>query len=80
MCDKTILVNGFRYINEMLLQYQNFKMCETYNLLTSNCINVYSIKRYAFTMYRDDLNRGLAGHVIKHLRDGVLKFDNQIGN
>ena len=34
----------------MLLQYQNFKMCETYKLLTSNCIKAYSIESYAFTV------------------------------
>ena len=49
-CDKTELVNGFRYIKEMPLQYQNFKVCETYNLLTSNCIKAYSIESYAFTL------------------------------
>ena len=34
----------------MLLQYQNFKMCETYKLLTSNSIKPYSIESYAFTL------------------------------
>ena len=80
--DKTELVNGFRYIKELLLQYHNFKMFETYNLLTNNGIEVYSVKSDAFTIHEATLNavRGMPTHLLRYLRQGILNFDNQIGN
>ena len=71
--DKTELVNGFRYIKELLLQYHNFKMFETYNVLTNNGIEVYSVKSDAFTIHEATLNavRGMPTHLLRYLRQGI---------
>ena len=46
--DKTKLMNGFRFVKEMLLQYHNFSMYEAYNKLVENNIKVYSVKIRCF--------------------------------
>ena len=74
--DKTKLMNGFRYIKEMLPQYHNFSMYEAYKQLLENNIKVYSIKSDAFTIDEDDLTRvkGKPNHFIKSYRTGILNF------
>ena len=76
------LMNGFRYIKELLLQYHNYSMYEAYNILNENNIKVYSVKSDAFTIHEDDLTRvmGKPNHFIKTLREGLLNFDEGIGN
>lgn len=48
--DKAELVNGFRYIKELLLQKHNFKMFEARRKLRENDIMVYSVKTDAFVI------------------------------
>ena len=80
--DRTKLMNGFRFVKEMLLQYHNFSMYEAYNKLIENNIKVYSVKSDAFTIDEDDLTRvnGKANHFIKTYRTGILNFETGIGN
>ena len=47
---KTKLMNGFRFVKELLLQYHNFAMYEAYHRLLENNIKVYSVKSDAFTI------------------------------
>ena len=81
--DKTKLMNGFRFVKELLLQYHNFSMYEAYNKLVENNIKVYSVKSDAFTIHEDDLTRvvGKPNHFIKSYRTGILQFEaGTIGN
>lgn len=80
--DRTKLMNGFRFVKEMLLQYHNFSMYEAYNKLIENNIKVYSVKSDAFTIDEDDLTRvmGKPNHFIKTYRTGILNFETDIGN
>ena len=80
--DKQQLVNGFIYIKELLLQYHNYAMYDAYTKLRSNDVKVYSVKTDAFTIHEDDLNKvkGIPNCVMPSLREGILKFDDAIGN
>ena len=80
--DRKTLVNGFRYIKELLLQYHNFAMYEAYNKLIAKGIKVYGVKSDAFTIHQDDLNkvRPNQNHFIKSYREGILNFEDAIGN
>ena len=42
--ERTPLINEFRYIKEYLMQYHNLLVHETYNKLTKNVIDVFSLK------------------------------------
>ena len=68
------LVNGFRYIKELLLQYHNYAMYEAYTKLEAKGVKVYSVKSDAFTIHRDDLNqvRPNPNHFIKSFREGIF--------
>ena len=79
--DRKKLVNGFRPMKEMLLQFHNFKMYETYKKLVENGIKVYSVKSDAFCIHEDDLTQvmGKPNHFIKSYREGLLKFGDGIG-
>ena len=59
----------FRYIKELLLQYQNFKMYQDYYKLRSNGVKVYSVKTDAFVIQRCDEERTKM----------ILDFHNGIG-
>ena len=76
------LVNGFRYIKELLLQYHNFAMYEAYTKLEEKGVKVYSVKSDAFTIHRYDLFRVVPqpNHFIKLYREGILNFESAIGN
>ena len=80
--DRKTLVNGFRYIKELLLQYHNFAMYEAYNKLIAKGIKVYGVKSDAFTIHQDDLYRVVPkpNHFIKSYREGILNFEDAIGN
>ena len=80
--DKQQLVNGFIYIKELLLQYHNYAMYDAYTKLRNNDVKVYSVKSDAFTIHEDDLNKvkGIPNCVMPSLREGILKFDDAIGN
>ena len=80
--DSQKLVNGFRYIKELLLQYHNFAMYEAYTKLVANNVKVYGVKSDAFSIHQDDLTRvaGIPNHFIKTLREGILTFETGIGS
>ena len=76
------LVNGFRYIKELLLQYHNYAMYEAYTKLEEKGVKVYSVKSDAFTIHQDDLSKVKPNpnHFIKSYREGILNFESAIGN
>ena len=76
------LVNGFRYIKELLLQYHNYAMYEAYTKLEAKGVKVYSVKSDAFTIHQDDLSkvRPNPNHFIKSYREDILDFEDAIGN
>ena len=76
------LVNGFRYIKELLLQYHNYAMYEAYTKLEEKGVKVYSVKSDAFSIHQDDLSkvRPNPNHFIKSYREGILDFEDAIGN
>ena len=80
--DRQTLVNGFRYIKEMLLQYHNYAMYEAYTKLEEKGVKVYSVKSDAFTIHQDDLSKVKPNpnHFIKSYREGILNFEDAIGN
>ena len=80
--DRQTLVNGYRYIKELLLQYHNYAMYEAYTKLEEKGVKVYSVKSDAFTIHQDDLSkvRPNPNHFIKSYREGILNFESAIGN
>ena len=88
--DRQTLVNGYRYIKELLLQYHNYAMYETYNILVKNGIGVCSVKSDAFTMHKHDFDRVKGNPYYKIintfreteivLREPILNFEKGIGN
>ena len=76
------LVNGFRYIKELLLQYHNYAMYEAYTKLEAKGVKVYSVKSDAFTIHQDNLSKVKPNpnHFIKSYREGILNFESAIGN
>ena len=51
------MMNGFRYIKELLLQNHNFDMYESYEKLKANNINVYAVKSDAFHIAQKDVRK-----------------------
>ena len=80
--DRKTLVNGFRYIKELLLQYHNYAMYEAYTKLEEKGVKVYGVKSDAFTIHQDDLSKVKPNpnHFIKSFREGILNFESAIGN
>ena len=80
--DRKTLVNGYRYIKQLLLDYHNFAMYEAYNKLIAKGVKVYSVKSDSFTIHQDDLSkvRPNPNHFIKSYREGILNFETGIGN
>ena len=76
------LVNGYRYIKQLLLDYHNFAMYEAYNKLIAKGVKVYSVKSDSFTIHQDDLSKVKPNpnHFIKSYREGILNFETGIGN
>ena len=52
------MMNGFRYIKELLLQNHNFDMYESYEKLKANNINVYAVKSDAFHIAKKGCQEG----------------------
>ena len=77
--EKKILMNGFMYIKELLLQYHNFKMYEAYKTLKENNINVYSVKTDCLTIHEDDVDKVRGYRFCRVWREGLLKFGTGIG-
>ena len=80
--DRQTLVNGYRYIKELLLQYHNYAMYEAYTKLEEKGVKVYSVKSDAFTIHQDNLSKVKPNpnHFIKSYREGILNFESAIGN
>ena len=68
--DEKELVNGFRYIKELLIQAHNFRMYSDYMTLTKNNIDVFSVKTDAFTIRQEDNEKAIK----------LLAFGDDIGN
>jgi hypothetical protein len=68
--DTKRLRNGFRYIKELLLQNHNLRMYLNHQILTTNNINVYSVKTDAMTVDASNLE----------LVKSLIKFDNGMGS
>ena len=68
--DTKTLMNGYKYVKELILQHDNFDMNEAYETLMRDNVMVYSVKTDAFVI--DKCNLGKA-------RD-VLKFGSEIGD
>lgn len=54
---QTTLINGFRYIKELILQHHNYKMFRDAKTLTKNNINIYSVKTDALTILDSDVDK-----------------------
>ena len=67
--DTKTLLNGYRYVKELILQHHNFDMNEAYETLMRDNVMVYSVKTDAFVI--DKCNLGKA--------KDVLKFGSEIG-
>ena len=67
--DTKIVINGYKYVKELILQHHNFDMNKTYETLMRDGVKVYSVKTDVFVI--DKCNLGKAKE--------VLKFDNEIG-
>ena len=67
--DHRQLMNGFRYIKELLLQKHNFHMYDAYEKLKEANINVYAVKTDAFHIAKTDLKK----------TKKILNFHNDIG-
>ena len=61
-------MNGFRYIEDLLLQNHNFHMYDAYEKL-KEAINVYVVKTDAFHIAKRDLKK----------TKNILNFHNDIG-
>ena len=51
------LTNGFRYIKELLMQYHNYYVHESYETLLKNGIQVSTVKTDALTISKTDLEQ-----------------------
>ena len=67
--DTKTLMNGYRFIKELILQHHNFDMNEAYETLMRDDVMVYSVKTDAFVI--DKCNLGKARE--------ILKFGSEIG-
>ena len=66
---ETKLMNGYRYIHELLLQYHNHKIYTDAKMLTDNNIKIYSVKTDAFTIDKSNIE----------IAKNLLKFSLNIG-
>eukprot|EP00438_Fugacium_kawagutii_P013577 Skav212334 [mRNA] locus=scaffold5228:693:3725:+ [translate_table: standard] len=67
--DTAELVNGFKYIKELLLQQHNLTMHQAFRKLQKNGINVYSVKTDAFVIDSKNVEKAKT----------LLNFHNDIG-
>ena len=68
--DTKTLMNGYRFIKELILQHHNFDMNEAYETLMRDGVKVYSVKTDAFVIDKCNLCKA----------KGVLKFGSEIGD
>ena len=55
IADTASLLNGFRYVKELLLQEHNFQMYEAQLRLSEHSIRIYSVKTDAITIRASDM-------------------------
>ena len=55
--EKALLTNGFRFLKELLLQFHNYNMYETFKTLNENDVEVFSVKTDAFTVRKTDVDK-----------------------
>ena len=67
--DTKTLMNGYRFIKELILQHHNFDMNEAYETLMRDDVMVYSVKTDAFVIDKCNLAKARE----------VLKFGSEIG-
>ena len=67
--DQRQLMNGLRYIKELLLQNHDFHMYDAYEKLKEANINVYAVKTDAFHIAKRDFKKAKK----------ILNFYNDIG-
>ena len=67
--DERQLMNGFRYIKELLLQNHNSSVYEASEKLKENNINVYAVKTDAFHIDKKDLRKARK----------ILEFGSEVG-
>ena len=67
--DTKTLMNGYKYVKELILQHHNFDMNEAYETLMKDGVKVYSVKTDAFVIDKCNLGKALK----------VLKFGSEIG-
>ena len=67
---QTTLINGFRYIKELILQHHNYKMFQDAKTLIKNNINIYSVKTDAFTILDSDVDKVQALIIFSSERGG----------
>ena len=70
MSDTKSLMNGYRYITELVLQNHNYAMNSAYEKLLENNINIYSVKTDAFVIDMFNLKKAKE----------LLNFSNAIGD
>ena len=57
--DKKTLMNGYKYVKELILQHHNFDMNETYETLMRDGVKVYSVKTDAFVIDKCNLGKSI---------------------
>ena len=67
--DTKKLMNGYKFIKELILQHHNFDMNEAYEQLIGNDVEVYSVKTDAFVIDKGNLCKARK----------LLKFGGEIG-
>ena len=77
--DSKKLLNGFRYIKELLLQYHNITMYEAFETMKENNIRVYSVKSDAFTIHSDDLDKVEGYKFLQKWQKGCMDVGTGIG-
>ena len=77
--DSKQLLNGFRYVKELLLQYRNITMYEAFETMKENNVRVYSVKSDAFTIHSDDLDKVAGYKFLQKWQKGCMDVGTAIG-
>ena len=77
--DSKKLLNGFRYVKELLLQYHNYTMYEAFETMKENNVRVYSVKSDAFTIHIDDLDKVEGYKFLQKWQKGCMDVGTAIG-
>ena len=77
--DSKKLLNGFRYVKELLLQHHNYTMYEAFETMKENNVRVYSVKSDAFTIHIDDLDKVEGYKFLQKWQKGCMDVGTAIG-